>query len=131
MTTPSEVPPEELGDSMDSQRNAALHTATSILVRQRRAEQELLSAKQALEERTNQLAGVVERFRLVVESSPNAVLMLSLEGRITLVNAQAENLFGYPREELMGELVEKLVPRQFRSVHVSHRDGFFADPHAR
>ena len=119
-------------DSDDSeQRTAALQTATSILLRQRRAEQELLNAKKALEERTEELAGVVERFRLVVESAPNAVLMLSQDGRITLVNAQAEHLFGYPREELMGQLVERLVPHKLRAAHSGHRDQFFSDPQAR
>jgi protein-histidine pros-kinase len=117
--------------SMESQRSAALQTATRILVRQRRAEQELLRAKQALEERTEQLAAVVERFRLVVDSTPNAVLMLSEDGRITLVNAQAEQLFGYPRQELLGQLVERLVPERFREAHPQHRAAFFADPHAR
>jgi PAS domain S-box-containing protein len=116
---------------LDSQRSAALQTATSILVRQRRAEIELLNAKQALEDRTQELARVLERFRLVVESTPNAMLMLSQEGRITLVNAQAESLFGYTRDQLMGQPVEYLVPERFRAAHLSHRDGFFAAPQAR
>jgi protein-histidine pros-kinase len=131
MTEPTEDANKRSTTSMESQRSAALQTATNILFRQRRAEQELLRAKQALEERTEQLAAVVERFRLVVDSTPNAVLMLSEDGRITLVNAQAEQLFGYPRQELLGQLVERLVPERFRATHPQHRTGFFTDPHAR
>jgi protein-histidine pros-kinase len=122
---------KENESSLDSQRSAALQTATSILARQRRAENELLNAKQALEERTQELARVLERFRLVVESTPSAMLMLSQDGRITLVNAQAESLFGYTRDALMGQLVERLVPERFRAVHPGLRDGFFAAPQAR
>ena len=72
-----------------------------------------------------------ERLRLVVESAPNALLMVDREGRITLANAQAESLFGYPRAELIGQPVEALVPARFRAAHPRHRDGFFADPRTR
>jgi PAS domain S-box-containing protein len=122
---------EERSHPLESQHTTALHTATSILLRRRRAELELINAKQALEERTQELARVLERFRLVVESTPNAVLMLSQDGRITLVNAQAETLFGYTRDELMGQPVECLVPERLRAAHSNHRDAFFAAPQAR
>jgi PAS domain S-box-containing protein len=122
---------DEAAASLNSQRAAALQTATSILVHQRRAELELRAAKQALEERTEELARVLERLRLVVESTPNAMLMLSQDGRITLMNAQAESLFGYTREELMGERIECLVPARLRALHAELRDGFFAAPQAR
>ncbi|HKP61694.1 MAG TPA: ATP-binding protein [Polyangiales bacterium] len=124
-------PSDEPTDALERQRAAALQTAASILAQQRRAEQELRSAKRALEERTEELAAVVERFSLVLDSTPNAVLMLSRAGRITLANKQAELLFGYPREELIGELVERLVPERFRRAHPAHRDSFFADPKVR
>ncbi|MDX1496180.1 MAG: PAS domain S-box protein [Salinisphaeraceae bacterium] len=72
-----------------------------------------------------------ESFRLMVEAAPNAMLMVDRQGYITHVNAQAEKLFGYPREELLGEVVEKLVPDNVRAKHPSLRDSFFASPEAR
>lgn len=72
-----------------------------------------------------------ERLRLVVEGSPNALVVVDREGCITLANAQAENLFGHPRAELIGHRVEMLVPERFRAAHPRYRDGFFADPRPR
>lgn len=74
---------------------------------------------------------VQEQVQMVVESAPNALIMTDPEGRITLVNAQAEKWFGYPREELLGQPVEIFVPERFRSVHPGHRHGFAAKPEAR
>ena len=72
-----------------------------------------------------------ERFRLLVEAAPNAMLMVDQAGKIALVNAQAEKLFGYSRNELLGKSVEFLVPERFRAVHPSHRARFFAEPSTR
>jgi PAS domain S-box-containing protein len=72
-----------------------------------------------------------ERFRRVVEAAPNAMVMIGAAGRIEMVNAQAEHMFGYSREELVGRQVEMLVPERFRSDHPALRQSFFADPKAR
>lgn len=72
-----------------------------------------------------------ERFRLVVESAPNAMVLINQEGTITLVNAQAEKLFGYPRHALIGNKIEVLIPERFRREHPQHRDGFFSKPQTR
>jgi PAS domain S-box-containing protein len=72
-----------------------------------------------------------ERFRLVVDSAPSGMLMSDREGRIILVNAQTEKMFGYDRGELLGQLVEVLVPDRFRDGHPGNRAGFFADPTTR
>jgi PAS domain S-box-containing protein len=72
-----------------------------------------------------------ERFQLVVEASPSAMIIIGADGRITLVNNQTEKLFGYDRSELLGQHIEMLVPERFRSHHPGHRDMFFAAPVAR
>lgn len=72
-----------------------------------------------------------ERFRLVVESAPNAMLLINEEGKILLVNAQAELLFMYSREALIGNKLEMLIPERFRPEHPVHRAGFFSRPQTR
>lgn len=72
-----------------------------------------------------------ERFRLAVEAAPNAMLMVDQAGHIILMNSQTEKLFGYGREELIGQSMEILVPQRFRGKHPSHRKGFFNDPKSR
>lgn len=72
-----------------------------------------------------------ENFRLAVEASPSAMVMVNQQGRIVMVNAQAEKMFGYAREELIGQSVEALVPDQYRIGHPAYRAEFFAAPQAR
>ena len=72
-----------------------------------------------------------ERFRLVVESAPNAMLLVNNEGLITLVNNQTEKLFGYNRNELIGNRLEKLIPERFKTIHPGHRSIFFQKPQTR
>lgn len=72
-----------------------------------------------------------ERFRAVVESAPNALLIVDERGCMTLVNSQAELMFGYGRMELMGKPIEMLVPQRFRAPHPAYREGFFHAPQAR
>ncbi|HXH09548.1 MAG TPA: PAS domain S-box protein [Alphaproteobacteria bacterium] len=72
-----------------------------------------------------------ERLRLVVESAPNAMLLTNDAGIIVLINSQTERLFGYSRNELIGQPVEILVPERVRGAHPSDRATFFADPQAR
>ena len=72
-----------------------------------------------------------DRFRLVVENAPNAIVMINRAGRVVLVNAHAEAVFGYAREEMLTLAVESLVPERFRAAHPALRGGFFARPDAR
>jgi PAS domain S-box-containing protein len=72
-----------------------------------------------------------QRFRSLLESAPDAMVIVDRAGRIVLVNAQTERLFGYERGELVGEAVEKLVPKRFRGAHVLHRQGYARAPKAR
>ncbi len=71
------------------------------------------------------------RFRDLVEAAPDAIVAVGEDGRIALVNAQTEMLFGYPRAELIGQPVEILVPESARVVHRGHREAYVADPTTR
>ena len=71
------------------------------------------------------------QFRQVVESAPNGMLMIDPQGTITMVNKQVEAMFGYSREELLGQPVELLIPQRFRLNHPRHRTGYFSAPASR
>ncbi|HEY6241994.1 MAG TPA: PAS domain S-box protein [Burkholderiales bacterium] len=72
-----------------------------------------------------------ERMRLAVEAAPNAMVMADLEGHIMLLNVQAEKVFGYARDELLGRSIELLLPESLRSDHAGHRHDFHLAPSAR
>lgn len=71
------------------------------------------------------------RFRGLLEAAPDAMLVVNTQGRIVLVNAQVEKLFGYSREELLDQVLELLVPERFRATHQSHRRGFISEARVR
>jgi len=72
-----------------------------------------------------------QQFRGLMESAPDAMVIVDEQARIVLVNARSLALFGYSREELIGQPVEMLLPRGLRRRHEGHRDGFLANPRAR
>lgn len=73
----------------------------------------------------------LERFQRVVEAAPSAMVMVNQSGKIEMVNAQAERVFGYDRAALLGQRVEILVPARFRRGHPGLRSTFFAAPQSR
>jgi PAS domain S-box-containing protein len=72
-----------------------------------------------------------QRFRLAIESSPSGMVMVDRKGLIVLVNSQTEKLFGYRREELIGQPVELLVPERFRAEHPRERKNYVGRPEMR
>ncbi len=92
--------------------------------RRRRAEEELHRASAALK-------ASEERFRGLLETAPDAIVIADRSGAIVLVNEQTEKLFGYLRAELIGQPVEMLVPEDLREAHVRHRSTFLAERGAR
>jgi PAS domain S-box-containing protein len=72
-----------------------------------------------------------DRFRALLETAPDAMVLVGKDGRMVMVNAQTEKLFGYARAELHGKTVEMLVPARFRDQHPHHRGRYFADPKVR
>jgi PAS domain S-box-containing protein len=86
---------------------------------------------EANEKLTSQGAAVrasESKFRGILESAPDAMVIADGKGRIVLANAGTERLFGYGREELVGQLVDILVPERFREKHPQHREGYTAHP---
>jgi two-component system CheB/CheR fusion protein len=72
-----------------------------------------------------------EKFRAFVESAPDAMLIVDQNGSIAVSNLQAERMFGYSRDELAGQPVERLVPIHLRDQHLAHRTAYLRDPQAR
>ena len=71
------------------------------------------------------------QFRALLESAPDAMVIINQQGSIVVVNAQAERLFEYKREEMLGQTIEMLIPERYRGKHPTHRGGFFHDPKLR
>ena len=67
----------------------------------------------------------------LLEAAPDAIVGVRADGLIVLVNAQAERLFGYARDELLGQSVELLVPEDARDVHPAHRERYLRDTRPR
>ena len=72
-----------------------------------------------------------DMLRALLDAAPDAMVCVAADGRIALVNAQAEKLFGYRRQDLAGQPVELLVPDAARAAHPRHRAGYIADPKPR
>lgn len=83
-----------------------------------------VKAHLALYDQRRDLEGM---FRDVMEFAPDAFILANMDGRIVRINAQAERLFGYAREELIGQPVETLVPESLRPSHVKHRKSYSRD----
>jgi diguanylate cyclase (GGDEF)-like protein/PAS domain S-box-containing protein len=70
------------------------------------------------------------KFKDLLESAPDAMVIINRLGKIVLVNSQTEKMFGYSREEILGQPVEKLIPQRYQN-HLENRENYFASPKAR
>ncbi len=126
---------EKLGSLAFSEQDSQILTALAAYVA---VAYENAQRFHTIEERTRRLEKEIaekkraeERFRMLVETAPMGIVIVNSNGRITDANARALNMFGYEREELIGEVVEKLVPANRQESHENHRNSFASNPHAR
>jgi PAS domain S-box-containing protein len=70
-------------------------------------------------------------FKNILESAPDAMVIIDHHGKITIVNGQAERMFGYARQDMLGKEIEMLLPESLREHHISHRAAYAGDPHLR
>jgi diguanylate cyclase (GGDEF)-like protein/PAS domain S-box-containing protein len=82
--------------------------------------------------RSDKLVASSERkFRALLESAPDAMVIVNSHGHITLVNHQAERMFGYTRHEIVGQNIATLIPSRYRGMHREHLKGYLKDAHPR
>ncbi|MBS1686275.1 MAG: PAS domain S-box protein [Bacteroidetes bacterium] len=86
---------------------------------------------EAINHMADEIGKAENRFRRMLESAPDAMVIVNHEGTIRLINEQAEKVFGYARGELIGQPVEMLIPQRYGESHPGHRAHYFADPQAR
>ena len=70
-------------------------------------------------------------FKNILESAPDAMVIIDHHGKITVVNGQAERMFGYARQDMLGNEIEMLLPESLRERHIGHRAAYAGDPHLR
>ena len=118
-----------------TQRYEAIEMSTANFVQQRKADrrkkQILASLMEVLYIEKKKLDASEKRFRATIESAPLAMIIINLEGRITLVNSETEKMFGYSRDELLKLNIEALLPKRFRLQHPELRAQYFSRPQAR
>ena len=84
-----------------------------------------------LYQQKNELKLIESKFRGLLESAPDSIVIVDEQGKIELVNKQTDTLFGYDRSELIGQPMEILLPERFRKTHVHLRAGYTAHPSSR
>ena len=122
------VPPEEIVDAIKRASRGQASLAASLTAE---VLEELARDSEERRQAEDVLRRSEQRFRGLLESAPDAVVIAREDGTIVLVNRRTEELFGYKREELLGGKIEQLVPARFHERHVEHRTEYFRDPRPR
>lgn len=112
-------------------KDGSVFWANIIITARRNHEGVLIGYSKISRDMTGRKRLEESRFRNVVESAPNAMIMIDAQGRIELVNTQAERLFDYDRAEMLGQMVEILLPERFRHAHPGNPQLFFGDLQSR
>jgi len=74
------------------------------------------------------LKAIQQKFEGLLESAPDAVIVVGKDGTLMIVNSQSKKVFGYDRREILGKQSEILIPRRFRDKHPQHPDSFITKP---
>jgi PAS domain S-box-containing protein len=107
-------------------------SSKAILNQHGQVEYILSSTKDVTHHKALRDAKLIEaKYRDLLESTPDGIVIANSTGRIVLANTQAEKLFGYPAGELRGQLIEVLLPKRLRGHHVGHRTTYFGQPRTR
>jgi PAS domain S-box-containing protein len=117
------VDADELGQLTDA--------FNAMLARVQERDQALRAQGDTLRREAAERKALEERFRLVVEAAPHALLMVDADRRIALMNRKGEELFGYQRAELIGQTIETLIPQHLRAVHADLVVAFQREPTTR
>jgi PAS domain S-box-containing protein len=101
------------------------------LIRLRQRIHELEKIKDQHERTHEELVRTRSMYRGLFEFAPDAIVVVNRDGHIVQINAQAERLFGYGRDEMLDKPVENLMPESFRQRHLEQRQGYFYKPRVR
>jgi PAS domain S-box-containing protein len=104
------------------------HKTKEQFMREKEAMEQML---QELEACRREFQSVQERYNRLIESAPDATVFINREGKIVLINAQLEKLFGYAETEVLGKDLEILIPERFRQMHRKNIAGYFSNPRIR
>lgn len=123
--------PERLLSAMDG-ADQLIEIALSVI-----GESYLDTKQQLIQQQSKTIEAASEReqmnavFRGLLESAPDAIIVVNQKGEIVIVNSQFERMFGYSRQEIMGQFIEKLVPQRFSGKHPQHRSSYSQEPRVR
>ena len=118
---------KELQELNESLKGRVVERATQLEQANHELETEISIRKQT----EKVLRESEERFRVLIDAAPSAMIVVNREGEIALTNVRAQKLFGYPKDELSGKPIEMLIPLQFRHGHIHDRQKYFAQPVSR